>query len=198
MELIECGVASCVASGETDTGDRAMVYHTKDRTLIAVVDGLGHGRDAASAAQAALDTLGTHAHESIISLVRLCHTRLHGTRGVVMSLALVNVENGTLTWVGVGNVEGLLLRPHSSMKIEYESLLLHGGIVGVHLPPIRPSVLSIMRGDTLLFVTDGIGRGFSRELTLHGSPQSVADRIVAHHSKGGDDGLVLVARYTGR
>ena len=195
---IECGVASCPAPGETDIGDRAMLYPSEHGTLIAVVDGLGHGADAASAAQAALDTLGGHAHESIVSLVGLCHTRLRGTRGVVMSLASVSVNDGTLTWVGVGNVEGLLLRAHSSMKTAYESLLLHGGIVGVHLPPLHPSVISIMKGDTLLFVTDGVGRGFLRDLPLPGPPQSVADHIVARHSKAGDDRLVLVARYTGR
>ena len=151
LELIECGVASCPASGEADTGDRAMVYPSEDGMLIAVVDGLGHGRDAASAAEAALDTLRAHAHESIVSLVKRCHTRLRGTRGVVMSVASVKVGDGTLTWVGVGNVEGLLLRARSSMNTPYESLLLQRGVIGIHLPALRPSVIPIMTGDTLLF-----------------------------------------------
>ena len=198
MGLIECGVASCQAAGEADTGDRAMVYPSQEGMLIAVVDGLGHGKDAASAAEAALDTLRAHAHESIVSLVKLCHTRLHGTRGVVMSVASVNVKDGTLTWAGVGNVEGLLLRTRSSIDTPYDSLLLQRGVIGVHLPPLRASVISIMTGDTLLFLTDGIRMEFSHKLPMRGRPQSVADHIVAQHSKGRDDGLVLVARYTGR
>ena len=38
------------------------------------------------------------------------------TRGVVLSIALFNAENNTMTWLGVGNVDGLLLRNGSSNK----------------------------------------------------------------------------------
>jgi phosphoserine phosphatase RsbX len=54
-----------------------------------------------------------------------------------------------------------------------------------------------MRGDTIIFATDGVQRNFVDSLAPHDSAQQLADRILAHHSKGSDDALVLVARYKG-
>jgi negative regulator of sigma-B (phosphoserine phosphatase) len=196
LGFVDWGVASRPASGEADTGDRAIVHPSQHGILIAVVDGLGHGSGAASAAEIAIDTLRAHAHEPIISLVNLCHKRLHGSRGVVMSMASVNVQDGTMAWIGVGNIEGLLLRAQSFIKRPYESLLLQRGVVGMQLPPLHATVTSIMRGDTLLFVTDGIRTGFLYELPLCGHPQTLADHILNQYGKHQDDALVLVARYT--
>ena len=58
----------------------------------------------------AIATLAAYAHEPIISLIRRCHEALRGTRGVVMSIASLNTHDRTMVWLGVGNVEGVLLR----------------------------------------------------------------------------------------
>ena len=113
-----------------------------------------------------------------------------------MSMASVNVQDGTMAWIGVGNVEGLLLRSQSFINRPYESLLLQRGVVGMQLPPLHAAVISLMRGDTLLFVTDGIRTGFSYDLSLCGHPQALADHILNQYGKHEDDALVLVARYT--
>jgi serine phosphatase RsbU (regulator of sigma subunit) len=119
------------------------------------------------------------------------------TRGVVMSLAFFNAQDSTLTWVGVGNVEGMLVRADAKAHPARESVLLRGGVLGYELPPLRASVIPVFRGDTLILSTDGIRHGFAEELTLRDSPQQIADRILAHSGKGTDDALVLVARYLG-
>jgi hypothetical protein len=54
-----------------------------------------------------------------------------------------------------------------------------------------------MRGDTLIFATDGIREGFTEGLALSDPPQQLADRILARYTKGTDDALVLVARHAG-
>ena len=55
------------------------------------------------------------------------HETLVRTRGVVMGLASFKAVEGTMTWVGVGNVRGLLLRATGGRD---ESLLTRGGVVG--------------------------------------------------------------------
>ena len=55
--------------------------------------------------------------------------------------------------------------------------------------------MPMIEGDTLIFVTDGIRSGFAKGLSTSDPPQLMADRILAEHSKGSDDALVLVARY---
>jgi hypothetical protein len=56
-------------------------------------------------------------------------------------------------------------------------------------------VTSIARGDLVLLATDGIEVGFLGNLRSAGSPQELADRILAKHTTGTDDALVLVGRY---
>jgi phosphoserine phosphatase RsbX len=75
---------------------------------------------------------------------------------------------------------------------------LRGGIVGYQLPPLRTRALSISQGDTLIMATDGIRSGFTAGVNLRDSPQTIAESILALHTKGSDDSLVVVARYLGR
>src|SRR6266571_213760 len=107
--LIEWGVASLALPGEAESGDRHLVKPVGTSVLVAVVDGLGHGAEAASAAQAAVAALERHASESLVGLVERCHRALKGTRGAVMSVAAFSRHDRSMTWVGVGNVEGLLV-----------------------------------------------------------------------------------------
>jgi serine/threonine protein phosphatase PrpC len=167
--------------------------------LVAVMDGLGHGEQAAAAARIAVSALEDHASDSVIALLRLCHEKLLATRGLVMSIASFNGLDDTMTWLGVGNVEGVLVRANATASPARESLVSRGGVAGYQLPPLRAYVLPVMPGDLLLFATDGIQSGFAESMTptANDTPQHIADRILAEHCKGTDDALVLVARYLG-
>jgi len=107
--VIEWGVAMRTLPGEAQCGDVHLVKPIASGVLLAVADGLGHGAEAAAAARAAVTALERHAGESPLALVERSHRALHGTRGAVLSLALVNRHERSLTWLGVGNVEGTLL-----------------------------------------------------------------------------------------
>jgi len=197
--LIEWGVASLALPGEAESGDRHLVTPVGTGVLVAVVDGLGHGAEAASAAKAAVAALERHATESPAPLLERCHRALKGTRGAVMSVAAFSRHDQSMTWVGVGNVEGLLLYGDGAARsgAARASLVTRGGIVGSELPRLLPVVLAIAPGDTLLFATDGIREGFAEALSPEAAPQQLADQILARHGKGTDDALVLVARYLG-
>ncbi len=192
--LIEWGVASLTMPGQSQSGDRHLVQPYINGLLVAVVDGLGHGEQAAAAADLAVTTLIKHAHEPVIALVKRCHDALRETRGVVMSLASFNELDRVLTWMGIGNVEGLVLHAGGSPHSRHEYLLLRGGVVGGQLPSLLASIMPLMQGDTLVFTTDGIRGGFAKDLSASDPPQGMADRIRAKYSKGSDDALVFVAR----
>ncbi len=193
---LEWGAASLALPGHTESGDLHLVAPFPNGVLVAVVDGLGHGFEAAAASEVALATLEEHAHEPVTSLVHRCHERLKGTRGVVMSLASFIVQDGTMTWLGVGNVEGILLRSHTNANPAREWIVPRAGVVGYSLPSLRASVLHVGLGDTLIFATDGIRPSFA-ESPLSDSPQRIAERILARSGRDTDDALVLVARYLG-
>jgi len=191
--VIDWGVAMLALPGQAESGDLHLVRPFPHGVLVAAVDGLGHGPAAAAAAQTAVSILERYAHEPLLPLMRRCHQGLMKTRGVVMSLASFQMLDGTMTWLGVGNVESMLLRADADASPRSEVLLLRGGVVGYQLPPLRAPVLPVARGDTLILATDGIRSGFAQGLILSDPPQQIADRILATHSKGTDDALVLVA-----
>ena len=195
IPLIESGIASLTMPGQSQSGDRHVVHPCPNGVMLAAIDGLGHGQEAATAADLAATILTKHTQESMIGIVNRCHSQLRETRGVVMSLAVINAVEGDLTWMGVGNVEGVVVRAAPSANPRQESLLLRSGVLGSQLPSLCASIIPIMRGDTLIFVTDGVQSNFSHGVSVSDRPQLIADRILAEFSKGSDDALVLVARY---
>lgn len=200
VPLIECGVATLTLAGETESGDLHLVQPVGSGVLVGVVDGLGHGAEAAAAARAAVATLREHAHEAVLPLLQRCHRALRGSRGVVMSLAFFQGGDGSMTWLGVGNVDCVLLSTAlaaRSARPARTRLVTRGGIVGSQLPQLRAEVISVASGDTLLVATDGIQEGFADGLSTETPPQQLADQVLARSYKGTDDALVLVARYLG-
>ena len=195
VQHIDWAVAGRAMPGEKASGDRELVLAESDRTLIAVVDALGHGQEASDAADRALSLLAKNADESVIALLRLCHAGLHGRRGVVMSLASYRPRDSTLTWLSVGNVEGVLLQKDANGARQRSVLVTRGGIVGSELPSLRAEVLPVGAGDVLIFATDGIDGAFWHELNVDRPLQEVADHVLKSHGKSSDDALVLVARF---
>jgi phosphoserine phosphatase RsbX len=70
-------------------------------------------------------------------------------------------------------------------------------VVGFQMPSLRITRLSIARGDTLVFATDGISSRFHTDSPLGWHPQDAADNMLKRYGKDTDDALVLVARYLG-
>ena len=134
LALVEWDVATRPVAGQAVSGDLHVVKPFEQGVLIAVVDGAGHGDKATAAARAAVSVMEAHAHDSVISLVRRCHRALTSTRGAVLTVASIRSADHTLTWLGVGNVEGRLLRADRDGSHPAESVLLRSGLVGYQLP----------------------------------------------------------------
>lgn len=194
--LIEAAVAEAAMPGEDESGDLHLIAPHPGGVLVAAIDGLGHGGEAAEAARTARSTLARDPGADLTNLLVSAHTALARSRGVVMSLVAF-VPGGSLTWLGVGNVEGTLVRADERPVRRADSILLLGGVVGFQLPRLRPSTTAVQPGDLLILATDGIAAGYVPELDPDGDPKALADRILAQYRKGGDDALVLVARYLG-
>ena len=192
---IETGFATLPLPGEVESGDLSLVKRVGKGTLIAVVDGLGHGQEAASSAHAAIAALERYAREPLADLVRRCHTALLGMRGVVLGLAYLDPQAATMTWLGVGNIGGLVLHADATSRPPRIGLVPTAGFVGGEQPHPTSRVVPLTPGDTVVLFSDGIRDGFAESLTLPDTPQSIADFIITRHVKGTDDALVLVARY---
>ena len=86
----------------TRSGDVAVFVPTAAGALACVIDGLGHGPEAADAAELCADVVRANAEASAQELLQACHEALLETRGVVMTAAWFDLERSQLSWAGVG------------------------------------------------------------------------------------------------
>ena len=195
--VVEWAVRGRPIPGESESGDLHVVVDYGDGVLVGVIDGLGHGREAAVAARVAAQAITREAARPLLAIVKACHEALRGTRGAVLSLASIDASHDQLCWTGVGNVEAVLTRGDPAHQPRRERILLRSGVVGYQLPPLRATNLSIHRDDMLLLASDGIRHGFSEEPSTQLSCADYADYLLRAYGKQTDDMMVLVARYHG-
>jgi negative regulator of sigma-B (phosphoserine phosphatase) len=190
---LDRGIAGVAHEGETRSGDVAVFVTTAAGGLVSVIDGLGHGPEAADAAELCADVVREHAEAAAQDLLQACHEALLETRGVVMTVAWFDLERSQLSWAGVGNVDARLVR--SGPELREEVALVFGGVLGYRMPRVRPATMPLERGDLLVMITDGIDAAISPALVGGGAAQALASRILDTHGKGTDDALAVVIRY---
>lgn len=171
--------------GEYACGDAYVVVEGEAGTMLAVVDGLGHGPEAAKASAAACDFL--RGREPIPALDRTLEEMgraISHTRGA--AVALLWLTPGQLVYAGVGNVE-LTGRCRSPVRP-----LNSPGVVGQRVRRINVSSHSISPGDLLAVYTDGVSSRLELEAFDGLAPQVMAERVVEVHGKNHDDATCII------
>jgi phosphoserine phosphatase RsbX len=196
---IEWATAGRPLPGEHVSGDQSIAIGVgAGAALFGVIDGLGHGPDAAAAALRAVDALRHDHTERLEVLVRLCHRELGGTRGVAMTLARVEYADSTLNWTGVGNVTANLVAKDATGVHIRSSARLAAGIVGYRIPEVNPAQgISLRGGDLIVMATDGITEDHLDHIDFAASARAIAEEILGKFAKESDDALVLAARHRG-
>ena len=192
--LVEVGIAQFTLPGEAESGDGCVVKIADKRAIIGVIDGLGHGPEAARAAQAAAAIIEAFDHEPVGAIMARCHDKLRGTRGAAITLVAFDAVRGQLDWLGAGNVAAVLLRPEVAGKPLREELFVRGGVAGVRLPSTAASSVEIRDGDIVAIATDGVQPGFIGGVAHGVPPQRLAERLLAEYQTARDDALIVVAR----
>jgi serine phosphatase RsbU (regulator of sigma subunit) len=185
------GVAIRPHPGETVSGDAHAVHWVGDVCRIAVIDGLGHGPEAADASARAVAVLDQYPALDPVEAIRRCHTALLGTRGAAMSIARLDLPKGELVYCGVGNVEA-----HLWQDGRRERPIVYRGIVGSAMRTIRPFTLQLTDAWTFLMHSDGISA--RADLTTLGLPEPwepdvLARAVLEQYGRTHDDALAVVA-----
>jgi phosphoserine phosphatase RsbX len=185
--------------GENICGDKLIAVDVDGTgALMGVLDGLGHGSEAAQAATCGVDVLQSWRAEPLDVLVQRCHRALSGTRGAAMTLARIDFQTDTLSWIGIGNVAADLVAKHPAGVEVRSSARLVGGIVGYRIPDaLTPQEVPIRPGDLLVMSSDGIIEDHLDDIDFAASSLAIADQIMRRHAKDNDDALVLAARHRG-
>lgn len=194
---VRYGIADRSLPGEVVSGDRCVMKRLDGRTLIAVIDGLGHGPGAARAADVAASVIDTTSSSALDKVLVNCHRALRHTRGAAITLVVLDEAAGCFEWVGVGNVAAARFHTERFGQLQCTVLFTRGGSVGMSLPSVEITRSPLVPGDFFVLATDGLSPGFLNEVTRHEDPQVLADRLLDTYQTSGDDALVLVACFYG-
>jgi anti-sigma regulatory factor (Ser/Thr protein kinase) len=128
----DIGVVSATYPGETVCGDQwAFSAGSRGKTLL-VVDGSGHGPQAARAAEIAAKVFTDHPSEECAPLVERMHRALAPSRGAALAVARIDAGARVIRFVGVGNITGSLVN-----GLEARQMVSHNGTAGHIAPRIR-------------------------------------------------------------
>jgi anti-sigma regulatory factor (Ser/Thr protein kinase) len=186
------GAVSHSKPGEMLNGDCFVVSHiSHSKTIAAVVDGLGHGKDANIASSIVKEQILLKGNLPVEELVRYIHQATKGTRGAVIGLLLIDTEKGTLHFTGVGNIEGFV---HSGD--DKKSLISFGGILGHQIRTPRVYEYPFKPGDVICLYSDGLNSRWNpKEINWKEHPQKIAENLVSQYSRLNDDTTVLIISH---
>lgn len=191
---VDWAVALRPKAGESTSGDAAFRVDDGRASLLAVVDGSGHGAQAAAAAAAACGAIAAHATEPLEDLLARCHAALQSSRGAAITLARLDTAAHTLTWLGVGNVDGCVVRRIGIRNTVAAIPRLFPGTVGYTVPRLRSSVVHVEPGDVVVLRTDGVAADAWEHIPTRQPAEWIAARIIERHAPVDDDALVAVGR----
>jgi hypothetical protein len=158
-----------------------------------MVDGLGHGVQAATAAEIALITFLKHAERSAGDVVMCVHQALRSTRGAAVAVAELDHRQNSLRFCGIGNIAATVI----TLAGETQHLVSLSGIAGHVMRRVQPFTYPWGRGSLLVMHSDGIGTHWSVS-SLNGlaarRPDVIAGVLFRDHRRGRDDASVIVAR----
>jgi anti-sigma regulatory factor (Ser/Thr protein kinase) len=178
--------------GEDINGDAYFISRHEGKTLLAVVDGLGHGRGAYEAASAAVEILEHWRGETLDELIYGVHDALRATRGAVMGAVVLDPAHGSFTYAGVGNVEVRVLG-----AAEPARPIPTNGTLGARLSQVRVWPHRWTEGTTLVIASDGISATWDASAypgLVAKTPQLLAGVLLRDFSRNSDDATVLVYR----
>jgi anti-sigma regulatory factor (Ser/Thr protein kinase) len=179
-------------AGESVSGDGYAVRIADGRRQTLVVDGLGHGPLAATAAQVAVRTFDSAPAGPPATLVESLHRALGRTRGAAVAVAEFDQDANVIRYAGLGNIAGSILDAGAR-----RGLVSLPGIAGHQRRQIRQYDYPFPPGSVLLMHSDGVVDRWRPEDypgLLSRSPQVIAATVLRDAGTRRDDAGVLVAK----
>jgi anti-sigma regulatory factor (Ser/Thr protein kinase) len=186
------GVWSRPHPQEDRNGDAYFINRRARQTLLAVVDGLGHGEGAHEASRVALTVLADWQGEGLEDIFGAAHAALRSTRGAVMGACVIDAARGTFQYAGVGNIEARVFNAPEPVRP-----ISNNGTLGARMNKVRVWSYAWAEGACVVLASDGVSATWDINdypgLLQH-SPQLLAGILMRDYGRETDDATVLVAR----
>lgn len=193
MSRVDCHlVKRALTRREAECGDTGVIKELDGQLFLALVDVLGHGREAHDVALTAQAYLEDNCRQAPVEVMQGLHRCLKGTRGAVAAVCRLDTATGELIYVGMGNIVVRVLGPRAVRFVSRD------GVVGYMMSTVKKQAVKLLAGDVLVMHSDGIKEHF--ELTgrpdiLSGNAESIATALLEQFWKQNDDASCIVLRY---
>jgi anti-sigma regulatory factor (Ser/Thr protein kinase) len=187
------GVASAAVKGELVSGDGWAVEADERRTILLVVDGLGHGPIANTAASEAIRLFRANAKHSPGAVVQALHDGLRSTRGAAVAVTEILPDAGLVRFSGIGNIGATIVGPDSVRR----HLVSHTGTVGHTVRKLDEFTYPWPKRAVLIEHTDGLGTHWDLDHypgLAHRSPSLISAVLYRDFTRKRDDVVVLTVR----
>lgn len=186
------GAVSRCHPGEHLNGDAYLIVNVDNNiSVAAVIDGLGHGKEANLASEKAKEQIILKSDLPLDSLMKHVHNSIRGTRGAVVGIARINTLINKLQFSGIGNIESFIITGEGK-----KTLLSFGGIMGHNMRTPRVFDFDFLPGNSLCMYSDGITTRWRQEdIDWANSPQKNSEFIINNYSRLNDDATILIIRH---
>lgn len=184
--------------GYTRAGDAWVAHLRPDGERLVVVDATGHGTSAADLAERVVRLIQSHHDLTASQLLELLSQALGRTEGAAVGVLDVDYASHTAHWTAVGNLSLRVVRDNRIERAgDSDQWDAQSGVVGLYLPKLRTSPISLAGVVLLVVASDGIPGAALRKLQAsdaNSDAASLALRLVRNHGRRYDDATCLVVR----
>src|SRR5438477_238540 len=145
------GAASAAHAGESVSGDAWAMEQGAARTMLLVVDGLGHGIVAAEASREAVRLFSDNARHAPGVVVQALHDGMRATRGGAVAVTEIDSDRGAVRFAGLGNIGATIVSPAGRRH-----LVSHNGTAGHSVRRIDEFAYPWPKDSVLIQHTDGL------------------------------------------
>jgi anti-sigma regulatory factor (Ser/Thr protein kinase) len=189
------GAISVPMPGESVCGDAWAIRFDEAGRTIMVVDGLGHGPDAAKAATEAVRLFDKYWRSGPAETLKMLHAGMKATRGGAIAIARIEPAPKRVVYAGVGNIAGAIVSGNGHIK----RMLSYNGTIGHNARHIQEVVYPLDDPATTKIVmhSDGLSSSWSIDpypglMTQH--PAMLAAVLFRDFVRGRDDATILVVK----
>jgi anti-sigma regulatory factor (Ser/Thr protein kinase) len=189
-QACEVGAICVPLAGESECGDDWTGALSDVGGYVLLVDGLGHGADAARAAFAAVDGARDEPPAAALDAV---HRRMAGTRGGAGAFVRVDAAQRSLSYASVGNIAIHVVSHERSRGLPAQN-----GTLGIPPPvKIREAAVALDGATLVVMHSDGVATRWSLAeypglISRHAAV--IAGVLWRDYRRSRDDGTVVVMR----
>lgn len=192
QEAAKLGVVSVAKPGEEVCGDSWAVANAGENGTLCVIDGLGHGPDAAEASVEGVRLFHRFSGHQVGTLIDYIHGGLRATRGAAVSIARYDRAQGKIVFAGIGNVAGVI-----AYRGTLRRMVSMSGTAGYQVRKIQSFDYPFVGGLVILY-SDGLSATWTLEKypnieRFH--PTLIAALLYRDYCRGRDDATVLVGKW---